>query len=191
MKEYLFDRSTGEFVREQEMHIDPLRSKAVGRAVYLLSANATEIAPPERKEGYAVVWNGNSWSHVEDHRGVTVWESYEESTVIEDLGPIPEGWSTDRPEKPLTVDDYDRAMEAYIAKVRIDRGYTLREPSNFTDSRNARWAQDAVDFILFRDQVLEYGQEVMNHYTSTGEAPTLEAFKLALSLIKCEWSYTE
>lgn len=95
------------------------------------------------------------------------------------------------PEKQLTVGDYDQAMEAYIAKVRIDRGYTLREPSNFTDSRNARWAQDAVDFILFRDQVLEYGQEVMNHYTSTGEAPTLEAFKLALSMIKCEWSYTE
>lgn len=30
MKEYIFDRTTGEFIRKQEAHIDPLESKKQG-----------------------------------------------------------------------------------------------------------------------------------------------------------------
>lgn len=43
MKEYIFDRTTGEFIRKQEAHIDPLESKKQGVDVYLLSANGTTI----------------------------------------------------------------------------------------------------------------------------------------------------
>ena len=72
MKEYIFDRTTGEFIRKQEAHIDPLESRKLGRDVYLLSANGTTIQPPEKLDGYAVIWNGTEWEQIEDHRGETV-----------------------------------------------------------------------------------------------------------------------
>ena len=126
MKEYIFDRTTGEFIREQEAHIDPLESKKHGREVYLLSASGTTTPPPEKEDGYAVIWNGTAWEQIEDHRGEIVWKSYEESMEIRDLGQIPDGWTADQPEKPVEMADYDAAMEAHIAAARIARGYTTR-----------------------------------------------------------------
>ena len=72
MKEYIFDRTTGEFIRKQEAHLHPQESKKQGADVYLLSANGTTTPPPEKLEGYAVIWNGTEWEQIEDHRGETV-----------------------------------------------------------------------------------------------------------------------
>ena len=91
------------------------------------------------------------------------------------------------PEKIVTVDDYDRAMEAHLLAERSARGYTTREPSDYKDSAVPRWAQDAEDWIAHRDAVMLYGLEVMDHYAETGEAPTLEEFKAALPVIV--WSF--
>lgn len=186
MKEYLFNRVTGELIRDQKMHIDPLESKKQGRTIYLQSACGTTEMPPERKEGYAVVWNGNTWGHVEDHRGVTVWKSYEESMEIRELGPIPDGWTVEQPEKPVTMDDYDNAMEAHITATRVARGYTTREPDCYINSRNERRAQDAEDFIAFRDAVMDYAAAVREEYRTSGTVPSLEEFKHNLPQI--EWS---
>lgn len=101
MKEYIFDRTTGEFIREQETHLDPLESKKQGKNVYLISATGTTTPPPEKKDGYAVIWNGTVWEQIEDHRGEIVWKSYGESMEIRELGPIPDGWAFDQPEKRL------------------------------------------------------------------------------------------
>lgn len=91
------------------------------------------------------------------------------------------------PEIPPTVEDYDTAMEDHIRRTREARGYTVREPSDYRDSSNPRWAQDAVDYIAFRDAVMEYGLSVINAYEETGIAPTLEDFTAALPVIT--WSY--
>lgn len=183
MKEYIFDRMTGEFIRVQEACIDPQESRKHGREVYLLSANGTTTPPPEQKEGYVVIWNGAAWEKIEDHRGETVWKSYEESMEIRELGPIPDGWVLDQPEKPVEMADYDATMEAHIAAARIARGYTTREPDAYLNSRNERWAQDAEDFIDFRDKVMEYGLAVQNEYAATGKAPSLDNFKAGLPQI--------
>ena len=186
MKEYIFDRTTGEFIREQEAHIDPLESKKHGREIYLLSASGTTTPPPEKEDGYTVIWNGTAWEQIEDHRGEIVWKSHAESMEIRELGPIPEGWVSDQPEKPVEMADYDAAMEAHIAAARIARGYTTREPDAYLNSRNERWAMDAMDYIAFRDAVMEYGLDVMNEYAATGKAPSLEVFKAGLPQI--EWT---
>lgn len=181
MKEYIFDRTTGEFIREQEAHLNPLESKKQGTDVYLLSANGTTIQPPEKLEGYAVIWNGTAWEQIEDHRGKTVWKSHKESMEIRELGPIPTGWTHDQPEKPVTADDYDAAMEAHLLATRVARGYTLREPSpTYDNSPNARWASDAADWKAFFTTVLEYGLAVQNEYAATGKAPSLDEFKAGL-----------
>lgn len=87
---------------------------------------------------------------------------------------------------PPTLAEYDAIMEKYLAAVRVARGYTTREPDCYANSSNPRWKQDAADWIAFRDAVMEYGLAVMNEYSATGKAPSLEDFKKGLPLIK--WS---
>jgi hypothetical protein len=88
-----------------------------------------------------------------------------------------------------TMGDYDAAMEDYLRFVREGRGYTTREPSDYINSVNPRWAQDARDWIEFRDEVMTYALNVINTYTKTGNAPTLAEFKAGFPRI--EWTYQE
>ena len=88
-----------------------------------------------------------------------------------------------------SVEDYDAAMEDYLREVRFARGYTTREPDDYFGSSNPRWAQDAKDWVAFRDAVMTYALDIINTYSKTGNAPTLAAFKADLP--KMVWSYTE
>lgn len=88
-----------------------------------------------------------------------------------------------------TESDYDAAMEDYLREVRYERGYTTREPDDYFGSSNPRWAQDAKDWVAFRDAVMTYALDIINTYTKTGNAPTLAAFKAGFP--KMVWSYTE
>lgn len=92
-------------------------------------------------------------------------------------------------EIPPTLAEYDAAMEAHIKAARVARGYTTREPDCYINSSNPRWKQDAVDYIAFRDAVMEYGLALMNEYAATGKAPTLEEFNAGLPAIT--WTYNE
>lgn len=165
MLEYFYTEDTKEYTHAEEVFTDPLESQKQGTTVYMYSVNATTQEPLERKDGYAVVFNGDAWEYIEDHRGQIVWKSYDESMEIRELGAIPEGWTTEQPEKPMSIDDYDAAMEQYITSTRVARGYMLREPDVYKDSSVPRWRQDAQDFIAFRDACLLYGQSVINTYS--------------------------
>jgi hypothetical protein len=92
-------------------------------------------------------------------------------------------------EKPATIEDYDKAMEEHLKAERVARGYTLREPSDYKDDPNPRFAQDAQDWIAYRSAIMTYGLEVQNHYAETGEAPTLAEFKAAL--VHITWTYQD
>lgn len=88
----------------------------------------------------------------------------------------------------VTVADYNRRLESYIAEVRMARGYTDRSPVEYRDSKVPRWAQDAVDWADFMDRVMLYALEKLNAYESTGEPPcTLEEFEEGLRNITCDW----
>lgn len=120
MQTYKFDADTKEYLFAEEAFRDPLESKAQGRDVWLLPADSTFTAPLAAKKGYAVVWNGKAWEHVEDHRqtrdkgGVIVegsgtpywmpkdtWQT--PARYMTELGPLPEGALLARPEKPAEV----------------------------------------------------------------------------------------
>lgn len=71
---------------------------------------------------------------------------------------------------------YDNAMEQYLKSVRDERGYTTREPSDYAFSQNERWHQDALDWIAFRDNVMEYALSVMNDFKSNGIVVSIDEF---------------
>lgn len=89
----------------------------------------------------------------------------------------------------LTVDDYNRVLEDYLLGKRSERGYTDREPSDYYNSSVARWAQDARDWIAFRDQVMTYGLQIINDFYSGGQVPRIDEFKAELEKIECNWTY--
>ena len=66
---YVYDEETKEFLREEEAFIDPLETQSKGENVYLLPANATFEKPFDKQDGKAVVFNGSSWTLIDDNRG--------------------------------------------------------------------------------------------------------------------------
>lgn len=90
-------------------------------------------------------------------------------------------------EKLITIDDYDKAMELYLKKVRSARGYNTREPSDYISSGNERWKTDAQDWIAFRDEVMEYALDVQNKYIAQQPVPSINDFIAGFPTIT--WTY--
>lgn len=128
MTNYFYDGTTREYLRSAPAQLDP------GTGNPLPALLATHIAPPETGEKQAAVWNGEAWDIVEDHRrhtneqgvkegGTAYWlpsegDDYRSpERYMEDLGPLPEGAVTTRPEQPAPT--LEEAKAAAVA--RIDR----------------------------------------------------------------------
>ncbi len=128
MTNYFYDGKTREFLRSAPAQLAP------GTGAPLPALLATHTAPPETEEKQAAVWNGKAWDIVEDHRqhvneqgvkegGTPYWlpsegDDYRSpERYMDDLGPLPAGAVTTRPEKPAPT--LDEAKAAAI--VRIDK----------------------------------------------------------------------
>lgn len=104
------------------------------------------------------------------------WEEFENSiSRIYEIRPIKR-----------TEADFDAAMEEHIRRTREERGYTTREPSEYISSSVARWAQDAADFVKFRDEVMVYGLAILNEWKATGIEPSYDEF--VANLPKITWT---
>ena len=108
-------------------------AQVVGGKELTVCAGATPVAPPaDIPTGHAARWTGSAWEVVEDHRqhmdskgtktgGTPYWLPAEGDDwqspprYTEELGPLPEGAVTERPEKPApTQQEIDFAREAEI-----------------------------------------------------------------------------
>ena len=123
---YLYDPKTKELVGQHDATARP-----GGRGYILQGTFATPVAPPsEIPAGYAARWTGDAWETVEDHRqkmdekgrkyGGTAywmpgdtWQSPER--YLEELGPLPDGAVTTRPEKPAPT--LEEAKAAKLAEI--------------------------------------------------------------------------
>ena len=122
----MFDVKTREYTGArpaQELNGKPLTK----------SASATPAPPPENiPEGHVARWTGSEWELVEDHRqhldekgtkqgGTPYWLPSEgddwqsQPRYTEDLGPLPDGAVTVRPEKPLSVVKEEKEREVRSA----------------------------------------------------------------------------
>lgn len=86
---------------------------------------------------------------------------------------------------------YDNVLEEYLKAIRFDRGYTSREPDSYMNSSHPRWKQDAIDWSLFRDKVMEYGLSIINDYQQKGISVSIDTFKENLPLSDGIWTYQE
>ena len=109
---YNFDPVTQEYTGRETAPENPKRP-----GEYLFPANSTPLEPPEIRDGYARVWDGTVWAYTEDHRGTTVWKDHDTSMEIASLGPIPEGWTTERPEEALTKEKLAELVYAEKCKI--------------------------------------------------------------------------
>lgn len=109
---YNFDPITHEYTGRETAPGNPKRP-----GEYLMPAHSTLTEPPEIREGYARVWTGTAWTYTEDHRGETVWQDHETSREIRELGPIPEGWTAERPAEPLTKEKISELIYAEKCKI--------------------------------------------------------------------------
>lgn len=126
MTNYFYDGKTREFLRSAPAQTDPVTGTPLPALL------ATHTAPPETGEKQAAVWNGAAWDIVEDHRrhtneqgvkegGTPYWlpeegDDYRSpERYMEDLGPLPAGAVTTRPEKPAPT--LDEAKAAAVARI--------------------------------------------------------------------------
>ena len=86
---YCYHPDTGEFVEQTPMRESPLEP-----GTHLLPAHATTIAPPAFMSGRARCWDGAAWTQAEDNRGMEIFGPAGEVKAIEELGPVPAGWSS-------------------------------------------------------------------------------------------------
>lgn len=100
MKVHNYNADTGEYISTTEADESPLEP-----GVFLIPANATEIAPPVEKSGKVRVFSNGEWSHITDLRGTTYWLADGSEHTVTELGELPEGAMTTAPEKPALTSD--------------------------------------------------------------------------------------
>lgn len=111
---YSYDEN-GIFTQTEICSPDHLESEIKGEAVWLIPANATLIEPPASIEKYVRVFKNGVWTQVEDNRGTEYWlpgDTWQtEPRKMEDLGPLPDGATTERPEKDFSQIKIDKLGE--------------------------------------------------------------------------------
>ena len=122
------------------------------------SAYATTVAPPEIPEKNAAVWTGTAWKLMEDHRqrldstgtpqgGTPYWlpdkgDDWESPPrYVKELGPLPEGAVTTRPEKPAPTLEEARAE----ALVRLNSAFAAAEAAGKVMSSSSGFVIDATE----------------------------------------------
>lgn len=122
MKTYHYDPTTKEYTHSEPAILDPLETKQQGREIYLLPANATFIKPIPA-DGYATVYNGTAWEHIEDNRGKRYWLAEDEygtpARTMSHLGALPNGAALTAPPKPFARTKEEalaRAKETFAAR---------------------------------------------------------------------------
>lgn len=111
MINYFYDPKTKEFTEERPAQLSK-------KGTPLPALNSTKLKPIKAKDGYAVVFDGKKWVHVEDHRqkqdamqgkigGTAYWlpedDWQSQARYMTELGPLPKDALLERPLPPLDV----------------------------------------------------------------------------------------
>lgn len=104
-KAYIYDPENNYLFKEEvDCQADPIASKKAGETVYLLPGNSTFEVPPEKEDGYVIIFENGHWVKKHDYKGKTYYVTadgyYGSPKEMKEYGDLPEGCSFDRP--PMT-----------------------------------------------------------------------------------------
>ena len=111
-KAYVYDPENNYLFKEEvDCQTDPVASKKAGETVYLLPGNSTFEVPPEKEDGYVIIFENDHWVKKHDYKGKTYYVTadgyYGTPKEMKDYGDLPEGCSFDRP--PMTTEEQAKA----------------------------------------------------------------------------------
>lgn len=114
MEVYNYDPNTNEFIDASLAKVDVRASQRLGEEVYLLPANATFEKPPTVSKGFVAVFVNGAWDVVEDNRKTIIYdkENPAQSILVNFLGPISKGFTTQKPDCPFPM--WDEANNKWI-----------------------------------------------------------------------------
>lgn len=119
-KAYIYDPENNYLFKEEvDCQTDPVASKKAGETVYLLPGNSTFEVPPEKEDGYVIIFENDHWVKKHDYKGKTYYVTadgyYGSPKEMKDYGDLPDGCSFDRP--PMTTEEQAKAdLEAAKAE---------------------------------------------------------------------------
>ncbi len=107
---YYFDEETGIYLGKGKEHVV---------AGTTLPPDCTEIKPPRRQAGHAIIKCADGWTQVEDHRGKYFYRKHDGKRVmIRGLGQVPDTLTLKHPRFKYSVwngEDWERDTPLYIA----------------------------------------------------------------------------
>ena len=111
-KAYIYDPENNNLFKEEvACQTDPVASKKSGETVYLLPGNSTFEVPPEKEDGYVIIFENGHWVKKHDYKGRTYYVTadgyYGSPKEMMDYGDLPEGCSFERP--PMTTEEQAQA----------------------------------------------------------------------------------
>lgn len=120
-KAYKYDPENNHLFKEEVVcQTDPVASKKAGETVYLLPGNSTFEVPPEKEDGYVIIFENGHWVKKHDYKGKTYYVTadgyYGSPKEMKDYGDLPEGCSFDRP--PMTAEEQ---AEAELQEAKSER----------------------------------------------------------------------
>ena len=116
MKIYNYHPATGEYISTSDADKSPLE-----KDVYLVPANATDIAPPNVIENQVACFKDGAWALLDDFRGVEYWLEDGSKKTISEIGEVvPENGSLTavEPEKDyklLITNEVERRIFAHAS----------------------------------------------------------------------------
>ena len=111
-KAYVYDPENNYLFREEvDCQTDPVASEKSGEIVYLLPGNSTFEAPPEKEDGYVILFENGHWVEKHDYKGKTYYVTahgyYGSPKEMKEYGDLPDGCSFERP--PMTAEEQVQA----------------------------------------------------------------------------------
>ena len=98
MKIYKYSESTKEYLGYMEAYLDPLETSKKGKEVFVIPPYFTVTKPELPQKGHTMIFNGENWEEVEDHRGLIVYNKKTgNEKVLVELGPIPNIYQLEKP----------------------------------------------------------------------------------------------
>jgi hypothetical protein len=141
LKIYIYN-DTNEYIGESITMLDPEETKLQRKNVWLMPPNCTTIKPDMRM-GYVPIWNGIAWEYIENHRGEKGWVN-RIPVEIRELGPLPDGFTTEEPEPTPEELAQQRRQEILAELDRIDRA-SSRALRAVLAAQSAEQEPDAAD----------------------------------------------